>query len=80
MLRTVLLVVALIVIVVIGLIWTGVLGVAQKDDGSLKVTTNSIQVTTEPRTVQVPVVRTVPPESGAPAPAPASANSAAPAQ
>jgi hypothetical protein len=67
MLRTVLLVVALLVLVTIGLVYTGVLGLQQKDDGSVKVMTNSVEFSTEPRTVQVPVVRTVPAE---PAPVP----------
>lgn len=67
MLRTILLVVALLVLVAIGLVYTGVLGLQQKDDGSVKVMTNSVEFSTEPRTVQVPVVRTVPAE---PAPVP----------
>ena len=77
MLRTVLLVVALLLLVAIGLVYTGILGLQQKDDGSVKVMTNSVEFSTEPRTVQVPVVRTVPnePASAAPAPAaPAPAN------
>ena len=73
MLRTVLLVVALLVLVAIGLVYTGVLGLQQKDDGTVKVMTNSVEISTEPRTVQVPVVRTVPNEPAAAAPVPATA-------
>ena len=76
MLRTILLVIALIVLIVIGLVWMGVINLQPTADGGVRATVNSVEVTTETRTVnvQVPVVRTVGENTAAPA------NGAQPAQ
>ncbi|HTU12952.1 MAG TPA: hypothetical protein VMG08_18830 [Allosphingosinicella sp.] len=57
MLRTLLLVVALVVIVGIVLVATGVVHLNRDANGNVTVTANPVTVGTENRTVQVPVVR-----------------------
>jgi hypothetical protein len=64
--RTILLVLALVVLIAIGLVWMGVINLQPTADGGVRATVNPVEMTTETRTVnvQVPVVRTVP-ENGA---------------
>ena len=57
MLRTLLLVVALVVIAGIALVATGVIQLNRDAGGNVTVTANPVTVGTENRTVQVPVVR-----------------------
>ena len=62
MLRTILLILALVVLVVIGLFWMGVFGLTQTPDGGVKLQANTIEVTG-------PQIKTVPPANQAqPAP------------
>jgi hypothetical protein len=58
MLRTLLLVVALVVIVGIVLVATGVVHLNRDGNGAVTVTANPVTVGTESRNVTVPVVRT----------------------
>ena len=84
MLRTVLLILALVVLIGIGLVWTGVINMQSTADGGVKVTANPVEVGIEQKevTVPVPVVRTgnsAAPAPAAPAPAPATAPAPTPA-
>jgi len=87
MLRTVLLILALLVLIAIGLVWMGVFGLSQKEDGTLDVTANTVEVRQGERqiTVPVPEVHTTPPANPAQpqpqqtAPAPATQPQAQPA-
>ncbi len=56
MLRTLLLIVALVIIIGIVLVATGVVHLNRDGNGSVTVTANPVTVGTENRTVQVPVV------------------------
>ena len=56
MLRTLLLVVALVIIIGIVLVATGVIHLNRDGNGAVTMTTNPVTVGTENRTVQVPVV------------------------
>ena len=58
MLRTLLLILALIVIIGIVLVATGVVHLNRDAGGNVTVTTNPVTVGTETRNVSVPVVRT----------------------
>jgi hypothetical protein len=58
MLRTLLLLIALILLVGIGLVYAGVISLNRNDNGSVSIDTKSVQVGTTPANVQVPVVRT----------------------
>ena len=58
MLRTLLLIVALIVIIGIVLVATGVVHLNRDGNGAVTVTANPVTVGTEPRNVAVPVVVT----------------------
>ncbi len=58
MLRTLLLIVALVVIIGIVLVATGVVHLNRDGNGAVTVTTNPVTVGTETRNVTVPVVRT----------------------
>ena len=57
MLRTLLLLIALLVLIVIGLIATGYLNLNRGTDGSLSITTSDVKVGTTTTNVQVPAVR-----------------------
>ena len=56
MLRTLLLIVALVLVIGIALVATGVIHLNRDGNGAVTVTANPVTVTTENRTVQVPVV------------------------
>jgi preprotein translocase subunit SecF len=58
MLRTLLLIVALVVIIGIVLVATGVVHLNRDANGNVTVTTNPVTIGTETRNVTVPVVRT----------------------
>ncbi|MGQ0558587.1 MAG: hypothetical protein ACT4OE_03230 [Sphingosinicella sp.] len=55
--RTILLVIALLIVIAIALIFTGVINLQRASDGSVRITTPDVQVGTTPTNVQVPVVR-----------------------
>ena len=56
--RTILLVIALLVVIVMALVWTGVINLNRNANGSVSIETKDVQVGTTPANVQVPVVRT----------------------
>jgi preprotein translocase subunit SecF len=58
MLRTLLLLIALIVVIVMALIWSGYLNLNRQADGSVSIDAKSVEVGTTTTNVQVPVVRT----------------------
>jgi preprotein translocase subunit SecF len=58
MFRTLLLIVALVIVIGIVLVATGVIHLSRDANGNVTVTANPVTVGTENRTVQVPVVRT----------------------
>ena len=57
MVRTVLLLVALLVLIAIGLIWAGVINLNRNANGSVSIETRDVSVGTAPANVQVPVVK-----------------------
>jgi len=57
MLRTLFLLVALVVLIVIGLVATGYLNLDRGSDGSLSITTSDVKVGTTTTNVQVPAMR-----------------------
>lgn len=54
MLRTILLILALVVLIVIGLVWMNIIDLRQQPDGDLEIRANPVQVTP-------PTVKAVPP-------------------
>jgi preprotein translocase subunit SecF len=58
MMRTILLVIALLIVIVMALVWTGVINLNRNANGSVSIETKDVQVGTTPANVQVPVVRT----------------------
>jgi hypothetical protein len=58
MLRTLLLLIALVVLVAIALVWTGVIDVNQQSNGAVSIETKDVEVGTTVTNVQVPVVKT----------------------
>ena len=58
MMRTILLVIALLIVIVMALVWTGVINLNRNANGSVSIQTKDVQVGTTPANVQVPVVRT----------------------
>ena len=58
MLRTLLLLIALVVVIAMALIWTGYINLNRHQDGSVSIDAKSVQVGTTTQNVQVPVVRT----------------------
>ena len=58
MMRTILLVIALLVVIVMALVWTGMINLNHNANGSVSIQTKDVQVGTTPANVQVPVVRT----------------------
>lgn len=67
MLRPIFLILALVVLVGIGLIWTGVINLQSTPEGGVKATVNPVEVKIEQTNVSLPlpVVRTTPPGNGA---------------
>ena len=57
MLRTIFLLLAVIVLIVIGLVATGFINLNREADGSLDVSTSDVKVGTATTNVQLPVVR-----------------------
>jgi hypothetical protein len=57
MVRTVLLLIALLVLIAIGLIWAGVINLNRNANGSVSIETRDVSVGTAPANVQVPVVK-----------------------
>ena len=58
MLRTLLLLIAFVVVIAIALIYTGVVNLNQNSNGSVSIDTRSVEVGTTKANVQVPVVGT----------------------
>jgi hypothetical protein len=58
MLRTLLLLIALIVVIGMALVWTGYIDLNRNSDGSVSIQTRDVQVGTTTTNVQMPVVRT----------------------
>ena len=58
MLRTLLLLIALLVVIAIALIYTGYVNVGRNSDGSVSIETKDVEFGTTTRNVQVPVVKT----------------------
>jgi hypothetical protein len=56
--RTLLLLVAFVVLIGLGLVYFGIVNVTQNDNGSVSVQSRSVEVVTTKANVQVPVVRT----------------------
>jgi len=56
--RTILLVIALLIVIAMALVWTGVINLNRNANGSVSIQTKDVQVGTTPANVQVPVVRT----------------------
>jgi hypothetical protein len=57
MLRTLLILLALIILIGIGLVATGVINLNRGSDGAVTIQTRDVEVGTTPANVQVPVVR-----------------------
>ena len=57
MLRTLLLLIALVVLIVIGLVWSGMINLNRGSDGGVTIETKDVEVGTTPANVQVPAVR-----------------------
>ena len=57
MLRTLLLLIALVVLIVIGLVWSGMINLNRGSDGGVTIETRDVEVGTTPANVQVPAVR-----------------------
>jgi hypothetical protein len=57
MVRTILLLIALLVLIAIGLIWAGVINLNRNANGSVSIETRDVSVGTAPANVQVPVVK-----------------------
>ena len=57
MLRTLLILLALIILIGIGLVATGVINLNRGSDGGVTIQTRDVEVGTTPANVQVPVVR-----------------------
>lgn len=55
MLRTILLILALVVLVGIGLVWTGVINLQSTPEGGVKASVNPVEVKLEQKNVSVPV-------------------------
>ena len=58
MLRTLLLLVALLVVIGMALIWSGAVNLRQGSDGTVSIETKDVEVGTTTTTVEVPVVKT----------------------
>jgi preprotein translocase subunit SecF len=56
--RTILLVIALLIVIVMALVWTGMINLNHNANGSVSIQTKDVQVGTTQANVQVPVVRT----------------------
>ena len=57
MLRTLLLLVALLVVIAIALVYTGYINLNRSENGSVSIETKTVEVGTTPANVQVPVVK-----------------------
>lgn len=57
MLRTLLLLIALVVLIVIALVATGTINLTQSSDGTVSIETRDVEVGTTTRNVNVPVVK-----------------------
>ena len=57
MLRTLLLLIALLVLIGIGLVYFGAIGVRQESDGTVEIETKDVEVGKTVANIQVPVVR-----------------------
>ena len=58
MLRTLLLLIAFVVVIAMALIWTGYINLNRHSDGTVSIDAKSVEVGTTTTNVQVPVVRT----------------------
>jgi hypothetical protein len=58
MLRTLLLLIAFVVVLAMALIWTGYINLNRQPDGTVSIDAKSVEVGTTTTNVQVPVVRT----------------------
>ena len=56
--RTILLGIALLIVIVMALVWTGVINLNRNANGSVSIETKAVQVGTTKANVQVPTVRT----------------------
>ena len=56
--RTILLLIALVVLIAMALVWTGVINLNRGSDGSVSIETRDVRVGTTTTNVQVPVVKT----------------------
>jgi hypothetical protein len=57
MLRTLLLLIALLVLIGIALVWLGVVNLNRSSDGAVTIRTSDVEVGTTEKNVQLPVVR-----------------------
>jgi hypothetical protein len=55
--RTILLLIAFIVVIVMALVWTGYINLNRHDNGSVSIDAKSVEVGTTSTNVQVPVVK-----------------------
>ena len=56
--RTILLVVALLIVIAMALVWTGVINLNRNANGSVSIETKNVEIGTTKANVQVPTVRT----------------------
>ena len=56
--RTILLVIALLILIVLALVWTGVINLNRNANGSVSIETKNVEIGTTKANVQVPTVRT----------------------
>jgi len=56
--RTILLVIALLIVIAMALVWTGVINLNRNANGSVSIETKNVEIGTTKANVQVPVVRT----------------------
>ena len=56
--RTILLVIALLIVIAMALVWTGVINLNRNANGSVSIETKNVEIGTTKANVQVPTVRT----------------------
>ena len=56
--RTILLVIALLIVIAMALVWTGVINLNRNANGSVSIETKNVEIGTTKANVQVPMVRT----------------------